>query len=162
MKGTIAAPTSPGPSRSPSPSHSSTAAAARPEPLTYAYIGTRSGLCLDVPYSSRAEGTQLQIWPCTGNSNQQFTYTTAHELRVYGDRCLTAGAAATGSGTPVVIAPCTVDAHQRWQPSADGTIRQAGLCVDVTYGTNDPGAPVEMWDCTLSGNQLWSREPADQ
>lgn len=31
-----------------------------------------SGRCLDVPSSSTSSGTQLQLYPCTGNNNQRF------------------------------------------------------------------------------------------
>ncbi len=60
---------------------------------------------------------------------------------------------------PVVVAPCTSDARQRWQLAGDGTIRQAGMCVDVTNGYNDPGTPIQIWDCVVSSNQQWSRVP---
>jgi chitinase len=31
------------------------------------------GKCVDVAATSSADGTQLQIWDCTGGSNQQWT-----------------------------------------------------------------------------------------
>ncbi|WP_435281697.1 ricin-type beta-trefoil lectin domain protein [Streptomyces koelreuteriae] len=143
------------PTRRPDPSPT---ARATNQPLAHAYVGTRSSLCLDVPDASRAEGTQLTIWPCHGGINQQFTHTVDGELRVYGDRCVTASGGAVRSA-PVVVAPCTSDARQRWQLAGDGTIRQAGMCVDVTNGYNDPGTPIQIWDCVVSSNQQWSRVP---
>ncbi|MBZ4016720.1 hypothetical protein CCS38_13415 [Streptomyces purpurogeneiscleroticus] len=46
--------------------------------------GIGSGRCLDVPDSSTTDGTQLQLWTCSGGTSQQWTYTSAGELRDYG------------------------------------------------------------------------------
>src|SRR5690242_12832986 len=38
--------------------------------------GAQSGRCLDVPSSSTSNGTQLQLYDCTGGSNQRWSYTS--------------------------------------------------------------------------------------
>ncbi|WP_240809538.1 RICIN domain-containing protein, partial [Microbispora catharanthi] len=62
---------------SPSPSPSS------PSGSTSALKGVGSGRCLDVSGASQANGAQAQIWDCNGQANQQWTSTSAGELRVY-------------------------------------------------------------------------------
>ncbi|QKV96357.1 ricin-type beta-trefoil lectin domain protein [Streptomyces sp. NA02950] len=125
-----------------------------PGPAAYAYVGVRSGLCVDVPYQ---EGMQLRLAPCSGSSGQKFTYTDAGELRVYGDTCVTAMGTEGALGTPVVIASCGGGDRQRWQLEGDGTIRQHGTCVDAFNGYSDPGTPLQMWECAVSTNQQWTR-----
>ncbi|WP_442942204.1 ricin-type beta-trefoil lectin domain protein [Nonomuraea sp. NBC_00507] len=36
------------------------------------------------------DGTPLQLWDCNGQSNQQWSVTSAGELKVYGNKCLDA------------------------------------------------------------------------
>ena len=38
-------------------------------------VGGQSGRCLDVPNSSTTNGTQVQLWDCSGQANQLWTYT---------------------------------------------------------------------------------------
>ncbi|MBL1101940.1 RICIN domain-containing protein [Streptomyces coffeae] len=120
----------------------------------YAYVGVRSGLCVDVPHQ---EGMQLRLAPCAGSGGQSFTYTPAGELRVYGDACVTGTGPEGAQGTPVVIASCGGGDRQRWQLEGDGTIRQDGICVDAFNGYNDPGTPLQLWECAASTNQQWAR-----
>ncbi|WP_431775155.1 ricin-type beta-trefoil lectin domain protein [Streptomyces cucumeris] len=139
------------PKHTPEPEPTTTA-----PPYAYQYVGVGSGLCLDDPYSSTQDGTQLHIWPCSGTANQRFVYTAASELRVLDDMCVTA----TGGewGSPVVVARCDGRPRQRWRLKEDGTIRHNKLCLDVTGAFTDPGTLIELWECVVSSNQQWSRE----
>ncbi|WP_268241608.1 ricin-type beta-trefoil lectin domain protein, partial [Sphaerisporangium melleum] len=68
-----------GPSPSPSPTPPGGAGAIK---------GVGSGRCLDVTGGAAANGTQAQIYDCNGQTGQQWTSTSAGELRVYGNKCL--------------------------------------------------------------------------
>ncbi len=136
-------------SKSPTPTHSSA-----PRVAAYAYVGVRSGLCVDVPHQ---EGMPLRLAPCAGSSGQTFTYTEAGELRVYGDTCVTATGEEGALGAPVVLAGCGGGDRQQWRLEGDGTIRQHGTCVDAFNGYSDPGTPLQMWECAASTNQQWTR-----
>jgi hypothetical protein len=46
------------------------------QPYNGGYRNPASGRCLDVPGSSRADGTQLVLWDCNGGSNQKWTILT--------------------------------------------------------------------------------------
>jgi hypothetical protein len=35
-------------------------------------LNPQSGRCLDAPGGNSANGTQLEIWDCTGGANQKF------------------------------------------------------------------------------------------
>ncbi|AUG81842.1 alpha-L-arabinofuranosidase [Kitasatospora sp. MMS16-BH015] len=115
--------------------------------------------CLDVPNLSQTNGTQTQLWDCSGGTNQQWTPTAAKELRVYGGKCLDAEAKGTANGTKAIIWDCNGQTNQQWNLNADGTVTsvQSGLCLDVSaYGTAN-GTLIQLWQCTGAGNQKWSR-----
>lgn len=117
--------------------------------------GTASGRCLDVPNASTTDGTQLQLWDCHSNSNQQWAYTDAGELRVYGDKCL--DAAGTGNGAKVQIYSCWGGDNQKWRLNSDGSIVgvQSGLCLDAAGTAN--GSAVQIYSCSNGSNQRWTR-----
>ncbi|WP_245966839.1 ricin-type beta-trefoil lectin domain protein [Sphaerisporangium album] len=121
--------------------------------------GTGSGRCLDITGASQANGTQAQIWDCNGQANQQWTMTSASELRVYGNKCLDVNAAGTADGTAVIIWDCNGQNNQKWNFNADGSITAAGAnkCLDVSnYGTAN-GSKVHIWTCHGGTNQNWTR-----
>jgi len=120
-------------------------------------MGAGSGRCVDVPGSSQSGGTQIQLWDCTGQANQQWTYTSAGELRVYGTDCLDANAQGTSPGTKAIIWPCNGQPNQKWALNANGTITgsQSGLCLDATGAGTANGTLVELWTCNGATNQQW-------
>ena len=77
-------------------------------------VGTQSGRCLDVTGQSTTNGTQLQLWDCSGNSGERFTYTSSKQLQVYGNKCLDANGAATANGTKIILWSCNGGSNQRW------------------------------------------------
>ncbi|MFL6125046.1 ricin-type beta-trefoil lectin domain protein [Actinophytocola sp.] len=122
-------------------------------------VGADSGRCVDVPGASQTAGTQVELWDCNGGANQQWTATSAGELRVYGSECLDASDQGTSAGTKVDIWSCTGAANQRWNLNADGTITsvQSGLCLDATGAGTGNGTLIELWTCNGGGNQRWTR-----
>ncbi|MFI7405750.1 non-reducing end alpha-L-arabinofuranosidase family hydrolase [Streptomyces sp. NPDC049541] len=120
--------------------------------------GTGSGRCLDVPNAGQADGTLLQIWDCTGGSNQQWTLTDSSQLTVYGNKCLDVPGHATTAGTRVEIWACNGGTNQQWRVNTDGTVVgvESGLCLDVSGAGTANGTAVQLWNCTGAGNQKWT------
>ncbi|MGO4427987.1 ricin-type beta-trefoil lectin domain protein, partial [Streptomyces sp. MCAF7] len=121
--------------------------------------GVASGRCVDVPNQSQTAGTQVELWDCNGGSNQQWTDTSAGELRVYGSDCLDAAGQGTSPGTKVDIWDCNGGSNQKWTLHADGTITgvQSGLCLDATGAGTANGTLLQLWTCNGSSNQKWTR-----
>ncbi|MEO3796026.1 ThuA domain-containing protein [Nonomuraea sp. B10E15] len=119
--------------------------------------GAGSNRCLDVSGASRANGAQAQIWDCHGQANQQWTSTSAGELRVYGGKCLDVNGAGTADGTAVIIWDCNGQDNQKWRVNADGSITAVGAnkCLDVSGTAN--GTRARIWACTGGANQRWTR-----
>jgi poly(3-hydroxybutyrate) depolymerase len=144
--GSSVPPTSPPPS-SPPPSQSNVM-----------IVGQQSGRCIDVPNSSTANGTQVQLWDCHGNSNQRWTYTSSKQLTVFGNKCLDANGQGTTNGTAVIIWDCNGQANQQWNVNANGTITgvQSGLCLDASGNATANGTRIQLWGCHGGTNQQWS------
>ncbi|WP_327293089.1 non-reducing end alpha-L-arabinofuranosidase family hydrolase [Streptomyces sp. NBC_01198] len=125
---------------------------------TGALRGAGSGRCLDVPNASQTDGTYLQIYDCSGGSNQQWTLTSGNELSVYGGKCLDVPGHATAAGTRVEIWTCNGGSNQQWRVNSDGTVvsAESGLCLDVTGGGTANSTAVEMWTCNGRTNQQWT------
>ncbi|MGI5270453.1 ThuA domain-containing protein [Nonomuraea sp. CA-218870] len=124
---------------------------------TGALRGAGSNRCLDVSGASQANGAQVQLWDCHGQANQQWTATSAGELRVYGGKCLDVNGGGTADGTTVIIWNCNGQNNQKWRHNADGTITAvgAGKCLDVNGTAN--GTRARIWTCTGGTNQRWTR-----
>ena len=124
-------------------------------------VGVGSGRCVAVPGSSQSGGTQLQLWDCTAQAGQQWTYTAAGELRVYGNLCLDANAQGTSPGTKAIIWSCNGQQNQKWTlNTGTGTITgaQSGLCLDATGAATANGTPLELWTCNGGNNQKWTHQ----
>ncbi|WP_030326823.1 endo-1,4-beta-xylanase [Streptomyces sp. NRRL B-3229] len=119
--------------------------------------GVGSGRCVDVPNAGTADGTQVQLWDCNNATNQQWTSTSAGELRVYGNKCL--DAAGTGNGAKVQIYSCWGGANQQWRLNSDGSIVgvQSGLCLDAVGNGTANGTQIQLYSCSGGSNQRWTR-----
>jgi poly(3-hydroxybutyrate) depolymerase len=120
--------------------------------------GAQSGRCLDVAGQSQNNGSAVQLWDCHDGANQQWTRTTAGELRVYGGKCLDAENGGSSAGTRVIIWDCHGGANQRWNVNASGTITnaQSGLCLDASGNGTANGTAVVLWTCNGGANQRWT------
>ncbi|MGW2217466.1 extracellular catalytic domain type 1 short-chain-length polyhydroxyalkanoate depolymerase [Nonomuraea sp. NPDC001684] len=118
--------------------------------------GVASGRCVDVPGSATADGTAVQLWDCNGRTNQQWTRTSAGELRVYGDKCLDAGG--TGNGARIQIYSCWGGDNQKWRLNSDGTVTgvQSGLCLDAVGAGTGNGTGLQLYTCHGGANQKWT------
>ncbi len=117
-------------------------------------VGVQSNRCIDVPNSSRNNGTRVQLYDCHGQTNQAWTYTANKQLQVYGNMCL--DAAGTGNGAAVQIYSCHTGTNQQWNVNSNGTISgvQSGRCLDVWSTSN--GAQVQLYDCHGGTNQRFN------
>ncbi|GKQ39037.1 lectin [Streptomyces sp. A012304] len=124
-----------------------------------ALVGSASGRCVDIEKNTITNGTQAQIWDCSGGRNQTFTHTSRGELVVYGNKCLDANDRGTTNGTKVIIWDCGNTTNQKWTVNSDGTITSnlSGLCLDASNAATANGTKLILWTCNGGGNQKWTR-----
>ncbi|WP_433509359.1 lectin [Nonomuraea sp. CA-143628] len=130
-----------------------------PTPGAGAIRGVGSGRCLDVSAASQANGASVQIWDCNGQSNQNWTPTSAGELRVYGSKCLDVANRSTADGAQVLIWDCNGQSNQQWRFNGDGSITAVGAskCLDVPNSSTANGVKLQIWSCSGAANQRWTR-----
>ncbi|MDH2430797.1 RICIN domain-containing protein, partial [Sphaerisporangium sp. TRM90804] len=114
-----------------------------------------AGRCVDSPNSATANGTQLQVYDCHTNANQQFGYSSGRQLQILG-KCLDSPTNA-GSGTRVQLYDCHGNNNQQWAFNSNGTVTSAAnnLCLNATGTGNSSG--VTIASCNGSANQRWTR-----
>ena len=90
-----------------------------------------SARCLDDPSGKTANGTNIQLWSCTGKSNQNWTAVQDGTLRT-GGKCLQTIGNSTAGGAKLELEPCNVnDGLQMWEADTDGQLvnPQSGKCL---------------------------------
>lgn len=130
-----------------------------------------TGKCLDAEANSGGNGTIVQVWDCTGFSNQKWIRNprdfTIRSLR-FQSKCLDADVFNRGNGTRVQLWDCTNTPQQRWKLVYTGSSQYYRLRNEVLpqrdldaerYNRNN-GARVQLWQFT-SGytNQHWDFVP---
>lgn len=119
--------------------------------------------CLDADDNyGGANGTPIQVWSCTGKSNQEWTAEADGTLRsvAYG-LCLDAIGGETANGTKLQLWQCNGGAQQDWVgppvPNGGGPVKNlgSGRCLDVLDASISPGARPQLWDCLGDAQQQW-------
>jgi hypothetical protein len=85
-------------------------------------------MCLDVRGMGTANGTYLQIWQCTGTTNQQWVYAAPNQwVSVQSAKCMDVPGESVAPGTPVWIWDCWGGLNQQWDgPHAAGGPQRGG------------------------------------
>ncbi|MFI7607903.1 ThuA domain-containing protein [Micromonospora sp. NPDC049366] len=126
--------------------------------------GTGTGLirglankCLDVRNAGTADGTQIQLYTCSGSAAQTWTVTPNSTIRALG-KCLDVNGGASADGTKIQLWTCNGSGAQNWSAQADGSLRnpQSGKCLDVSGNNSADSTPVHLWTCIANAaNQKW-------
>jgi type 1 glutamine amidotransferase len=113
-----------------------------------------SGKCVDVNGASSADGTKIQLWTCTGGTNQQWAR-NGSTWRSLG-KCMTA--TGTGDGALVQLSTCNGGAGQNWAAQTGGALVNSGSgkCLDANGGSTANGTQLIIWSCHGGTNQRWT------
>ncbi|MDX6356200.1 MAG: non-reducing end alpha-L-arabinofuranosidase, partial [Streptomyces sp.] len=117
-----------------------------------------SGLCLDDPNGTTANGTQLRIWPCNGAAAQKFAIGSGSPIANPSGQCLDViGDDTGGDGSKVDLWSCqsfAVDQHWKWD-SSTGQLKTLGKCLDIKGDSTVAGTPVQLYACNSGSGQVW-------
>ena len=116
-----------------------------------------AGKCLDVRGGSSANGTQIQLYTCSGAAGQTWTR-SGQTLQALG-KCLDVNGGGTANGTKIQLWTCNGGGNQTWAAQSDGTLRnpQSGKCLDVSGNNSADGTVVHLWTCIAgAANQKWT------
>ncbi|GAA1586317.1 RICIN domain-containing protein [Actinoplanes couchii] len=129
--------------------------------VNYQLKVTKSGMCLDVPGASTADGALLQQWGCTSNSTwQQFSLVTSgsgYQIKnVNSGKCVDAR-----SGGQLQQYPCAAQTSQQWTLTASGSNTYqvintgTGLCMSDKDASTASGGAIITETCTANTNKQW-------
>ena len=99
--------------------------------------------CLDASGRGTANGTQVIIWDCNGQTNQQWNVNTNGTITgVQSGLCLDANGAATANGTKIILWACNGGANQQWaSPTATTPPPPTRRPARVRATSTPPAAP---------------------
>jgi beta-glucosidase len=124
-----------------------------------------SGKCLNDPSGNTANGTVMNLWTCTGKTNQRWTVVQDGTLRT-GGKCLSTVGDSSSNGAKLRIVTCNAaDGAQHWLAGTDGQLvnPQSGKCLDVQAASAANGAQPVIEPCansTSQPNEHWLRPSA--
>lgn len=115
-----------------------------------------SGRCISA--GPGLDGTQLQIWTCSGSSAEAWQIKSDGTIRAFG-KCMDLAGASTRNGTTVQLANCNGGWAQQFRLNSahDLVNPHADKCVDVLDEMTGNGTPLQLWSCNGHDNQKWSK-----
>lgn len=116
--------------------------------------------CLNVTSALNVDGTPLMVYRCYPSAtNEQFTWNSNAELRVFGSKCVDTKGGSSADGTPIVISTCNGSQNQKWTATAADEMRNvaSGKCVDIAASSTNLGAAVVLTTCSGKTSQGWDK-----
>lgn len=132
------------------------ASAAVAGPVTGPVTGL-AGKCLDVAAAGTANGTKVQLWTCTGATQQRLTVADDGTIRALG-KCLDVTGGTDADGTKVQLWDCFANVNQRWgydSGTRDFVNAATGRCLDAAGQSSADGTQIQVWTCNGQTNQDW-------
>ncbi|GAA0673597.1 ricin-type beta-trefoil lectin domain protein [Kitasatospora atroaurantiaca] len=132
----------------------------------------KASLCLDNYQSGTGTNNPVDVYPCSGTSNQQWQMNGDGSVQLLqagtSNLCLTAQSGQTAGvingqqGQWAGVAPCgSAPGYQTWTYNRDGNLKLAGTakCLDVYSGkTTTNGTPVDLYTCGTSPNAIQTNQ----
>ena len=115
-------------------------------------VNGTAGLCLSGS-ASGATGSRVWLGACATGASRAWTLPAAAVRSQLPGQCV-ASSTQTG-GAVVQIQPCSGLAGQQWTAEPDGTVAQAGQCLDVTGAGTASGTTVDLATCSGGPGQQW-------
>jgi large repetitive protein len=129
-----------------------------PADLTTTPFTGMANKCLDLNNFGTTNGTKVQLWDCTGASNQVWQLQPDGRVKnPASGRCLDVSGGGATNGTLVQLWDCSNIDNQTWQPQADGSWKNphSGRCLDLQGPSSANGTQAWIWDCNGGAGQKW-------
>jgi hypothetical protein len=147
------------------------------QPIYWAWINWKSGMCLSISGGNMTNGTKAIQWPCSSTDlslDQQWEAVVIDDgqyhlfrSRANANKCLAVPGSSIVRGTQLIIWDCDVlQADQYWKVDSLGvypptnepfriTNLRSGLVMAVTGGLVTRGAAVIQWTYSGDPSQKW-------
>jgi hypothetical protein len=138
----------------------------------YEVVGRHSGKCLDVFDASTISGANVIIWPCIGDSNQQWLIIPIGDgyfkfIARHSNKVLSVQSSSLANGARAIQSSENGLAPQQWRivDVDSGYIRimnrNSGKALEVAGGTSVDGTQVQQWDYFGASHQQWLLRPGN-
>jgi hypothetical protein len=133
---------------------------------TYTIVGQNSGMALDDPGSSTADGTKMDQWTVNGGNNQKWQLinegnNVVELVNVASGKALDVPNNSTTAGTDIDQWDVNGGNNQRWTVVSKGggyyelVNVNSGMALDVVGASKTAGALIDQWNVSGNANQLW-------
>jgi len=133
---------------------------------TYTIVGQNSGMALDDPNSSTADGTIMDQWTVNGGNNQKWQLTNEGNnvvqlVNVASAKALDVPNNSTTAGTDIDQWDVNGGNNQRWTVVSKGSGYyelinvNSGMALDVVGASKTAGALIDQYTVSGNANQLW-------
>jgi parallel beta-helix repeat protein len=116
-----------------------------------------SNLCVVISGGSGKSGAAAILSNCRGGGSQQWTATSAGELRADGTSlCLDASSGEGNDGDAIILWSCHGEANQQWGLTSAGELRGINdKCIDLR-GSAHSGTALMLNSCSGRASQTWN------
>ncbi len=126
-------------------------------PATSGYeIKGYAGKCLDAAGNSSADRTKVQMWSCSNDNAQKWTYSDGELIH---DGACANDQRSGGSGSKVILYTCNHAKNELWTDLASGELVNNAqgyrLCLDDPAYSTRNGTQLIVYTCHNSRNQHW-------
>jgi hypothetical protein len=133
---------------------------------TYTIVSENSGMALNDPNGSTADGTQMQQASVNGNNSQKWNLTNEGNnvvqlVNVSSGKALDVPNSSKTAGTVIDQWDVNGGSNQRWTVISKGggyyelVAVNSGLALDVVGASKSAGAQIDQWTVSGNANQLW-------
>ncbi|MBX9400116.1 ricin-type beta-trefoil lectin domain protein [Lysobacter sp. BMK333-48F3] len=120
------------------------------------------GKCFDVRGKSSSAGSAIQVWDCSGETHQQWSFANnlAAIAGVASGRVLDIVAYGTANGSQLQLWDANGTSNQAWYFNSIAIVANGGRVLDLIAGSSANGNRVQIWDSSNGAHQTWAYNPA--
>lgn len=119
------------------------------------------GKCLDVRGKATAAGAPIQVWDCSGEAHQQWSFANEQGaiVGVGSGRVLDVVGYGTVNGSQLQLWDSAGTSNQSWYFNGSAIIASGGRVLDAAAGSSANGTLIQLWDSSNTPHQTWFFDP---
>lgn len=121
-----------------------------------------NGRCLDVVNGATAAGTPIQMWPCNGVRQQDWSFTSATGSFVgsgTSNKVIDVAGYGTANGSGIQLWDGLNGLNQSWRFTNIIILGSSGRVLDAIGVSSANGTRLQLWDSLNGANQVWNFDP---
>lgn len=116
-------------------------------------IRGKGGKCIDIPDGDAKAGARLHYWPCDASPEQKWTFQHG-KIEGKDGMCINVAGGKAIDGARLQLSACNAPGADQWH-LVGGQIKMGDKCLDLPDGNTRDRAPLHVWKCDGSPEQVW-------